>query len=523
MQKGFATKYLLLAAVFFAAFGLVMVKAETETFSATADIGNQAPVLSSFNSTSDAGKTTLVSAGSPVDEDDTIYFNVIVDDPNDDNVYIIVCNQTGLTAGNCTDSNAFICGTTSAAEGALQCSYTADSKPEGGDPATSWTATVYAYDGSLASGYNQTTTYTNHNPTVSGSISIDEATVYADGTMTVNISSASKADVDAGDTTTYYYRFLDNDDTTVLQDWSVSNTYDCSSDSGGTGNGFCHKADTIYVDLRAQDSHGAYGDGSEEAYVETTKGITNTAPTVDDVKIDGADAPTINPTEGGYTTVTITFNVSDYDRTNDANELDAGTSNATCTGVVAANTSCDYTNVDTDTDEIDCTLQMKWSTAGGGKTVTVYATDKTDGAAGSDSAHSFTYSTIYVITLNDTAISLGSFTPGTNENLGSNNQLINNTGNGNLNVTIQGAHLTYLANTWGIGNFSVDDDNIADGDGGNMANMTLTTGPQDYTPATGLDTEEQLTVWYFVDAPVGLAAGTYTSGSNWEWVSAQYS
>jgi hypothetical protein len=516
-------KYLPIAMALILAFGLVAVKAETETFTATADIGNDAPIMSGFNSTNTSGMTYAVSAAYPVNEDSTIYFNSYITDANGDNVQMIVCNQSGLTGDNCTVADAFICNTTLGAVGTHQCSYTADSKPDGGDPATSWTAYAYAYDGTTDNGDNTTTTYTNHNPTVSGAITIDEATVYASSTMTTNVTGASKADVDAGDTTTYYYRFLDSDDTTVLQDWSTTSTYDCTSDGGGTGNGFCSKGDTIYIDLRAQDSHGAVSDGAEETYVETTKGITNTAPTIENLWIDGADAgASVNPTELGQTNVNVTVLVFDYDRTNDNTEITGGTGWVNCTDSYAADTTFATQNKNSTADYLKYTsLQMNYNTLGGAKTVTTYIYDKTDAASDSDNSESFTYNTIYVVEPNDTAMAFGSFTPSTNENLAGDEQQLSNGGNGILNLTIQGADLNYTTNVWGIGNFSVDDDNVADGDGGNLANLTLTTGAQQFNPVGGLAVSGTFDVWFFVDVPGGMPAGTYTSSSDWEWVSSQ--
>jgi len=496
--------------------------AETETFDAHADIGNEAPAIDAYNVTSDAGQSTNVTSDSPVNEGSTMYFNADISDANDDTVQLIVCNASGFTDGNCTETDGFICSTTLSAAGNHQCSYEADSQVNG-DPATSWTAYFYAYDGTGETTEN-TETYTNHNPTVSGSLAIDEATVYADSTMTVNIGSASKTDEDSGDTTSYEYRFRDNDDSTVLQDWSATNTYDCSGDSGDTGNGYCTKGDTIYVDVRAKDSHDAVSDGTEETYIEITKGITNTAPVIDDVKIDGEDSPSINPTEGTTTSVVLTFNVTDYDRTNDATELSAGTSDGTATGAEATNSSCVYSNVDSDTDTIECTIAMNYNVAGGSKTVTVNVADKTDADTDSDTAHSFTYTTIYVLSLNDSALSFGSFTPDTTGNSVDENQLLSNTGNGVLDITVQASDLTLDANTWEVGNFSVDDDASYADDTDNKPIMSLTSSAQDYSPnsGTGIAVDGTYALYYYVSVPLGLTSGTYTSSSNWEIVSSEH-
>lgn len=516
-------KYLLLPVALMFLFGAASVMAETETFSATADVGGAAPVMTDFNSTSDAGKDTLVSAVAPVNEDVTMYFNAKVTDANDDETYFVVCKAEGLTSGNCTNAADFICISTTSTTTAKQCSYTADSV-SGGDAATSWVAYAYAYDGALTNDNNSTTTYTNHAPTVGGTLSIDEATVYASGTMTVNIGSATKTDADSGDTTAYYYRFRDTDDATVLQDWSTTSTYDCTSDGGGTGNGFCSKSDTVYVDVRAQDSHGLYGDGSEETYVETTKDITNSAPVIESLLIEGLDSgASVNPVEGTTTAVNVTVLVYDYDRTNDATELSAGTGWANCTDSYAADTAFAVQNENTTADWLKYTgLTMNYNTAGGAKTVTTYVYDKTTADSDSDALESFTYNTIYVVQLNDSSLTFGSVTPGTDENLGTDAQQMSNLGNGVIDVNIQGADLAYLTNTWEIANFSVDDDAIADEDSGNLANMTLTAAPQSFHDAGGVAVDGTFNVWYFIDAPLGLPAGTYTSTANWEWVSEQH-
>lgn len=525
MEKARVSGYTLVALLAVGLLGITYALADTETFSTAASLGNAVPVMSSFNCTNDSGKADEVSAAYPVDEDVTMYFNAILTDGNNDDVYFVVCKAAGFTGGNCTNAADWICNSSTTSPGAAQCSYTADSI-SGGDAVTSWTASAYLYDGTDSNAVNSTTTYTNHAPTVGGSVAIDEATVYADGTMTVNIGSATKEDGDIGDTTTYYYKFTDDDDTTVLQDWSTTSTYDCSSDSGDVGAGYCTKADTIYVDVRAQDNHGLYGDGTEETYVETTKGITNTDPTIENLLIEEQDSgASANPTESTTTAVNVTVLVFDYDRTNDATELSSGSGWANCTNSHAADESFSVENKNTTADYLKYeSLLMNYNATGGVKTVTTYIYDKTDADSDNDATETFTYNTIYSISLNDTSISLGSFVSGTNENLGTDCQNINNTGNGEVDVNITGAHLANGGDQWNIGNFSVDDDNVADSDAGDNANMTISTSTQQFSPNAGsLAVDGDHPVWYFVDAPLGLPAASYTSSSDWQWISEENS
>jgi hypothetical protein len=246
--------------------------------------------------------------------------------------------------------------------------------------------------------------------------------------------------------------------------------------------------------------------------------LSTHAPSIDDVKIDGADAPTINPTEAGNTIVTITFNATDIDGTGNLN-LSSAYANDTTDNI--ANTSCiagDYSDVDTQ--EIECELTIPYYTAGSVKGITVYIED-VDSIGATDSAHSFTLNTIYVINLNLSSMDFGSLQVNTNNNPAALD--IDNTGNGLVNLTVQGSNLVNASNTVGVGNVTVDDDSTADeGVETEKDELQLTTGAQNYSPAAGIPLQGDEKWWFFFDVPVGVAGVIYNSQSDWEVVSSQH-
>jgi hypothetical protein len=490
--------------------------ADTETFGGEVDVGNDAPTISASNVTADMPMMDLCEATDPVNAGDTEYFNIAWSDVNGDNVTLFVCDTNGFSGGACTGEK--LCQSSSTDVSPAQCFYSANSQV-GNDPATSWTAYAFAYDGTDAGTVSSITVYTNHFPTIGGTVDfVGDLVNYANDTVTVNVASLTKADAD-GDTTAYQYRFLDNDDVSVLQDWSATSTYDCTTDGGGTGNGFCSRDDNLHLDVRVYDNHvNGYSASTKE---NDTMMIRNSIPSIDTVLMNGVASPTVNPTENGFVNVAVTMNVSDYDIVNDVAELTGGGSNATSTSsYYGTNTSCVYSIIDTDTAGIGCTLTIAYNATGGAKTVTVWAVDKAS-FGNTNGTQSFTYSSIYTMMLNQSAIDFGSVSSNTLNNPA---QLtLNNTGNGICNMTVKGFNLVSGLNTITIGNMTIDDDATAGGgDGGNLAEMTMTTGAQQFNPLAGVAVDGYFDNWYFLDIPIATPVGTYTSTSNFEVVTSAF-
>lgn len=97
--------------------------------------------------------------------------------------------------------------------------------------------TVRGSDGVNSSNTTETDSITisNSAPTFSSLTFLDNPSQKED-TLTCNVVGRSDAD---GDNMTNYYKFLDTNNITVLQDWSTTNTLDCSLTSG------CGAGDTI--------------------------------------------------------------------------------------------------------------------------------------------------------------------------------------------------------------------------------------------------------------------------------------
>jgi len=249
----------------------------------------------------------------------------------------------------------------------------------------------------------------------------------------------------------------------------------------------------------------------------TAGGAGNNPPTIDDVKINGQDAPSVNPTEAGTTIVTVEFNVTDSDG---AGEIDLASAYANDTTDSIANTSCAWSDYAAgNTKEIKCELSLAYSIAGGAKTVEVYVEDTSDAGAMNDT-HGFTYNTIYVISINVSELAFGSIDNGSTNNAAA--LFINNTGNGALNISVKGSDFNSSGNILQIGNCTVDDDPTADeGVETDKNELTLTTGAQDYTPSGGVAALGNETWWFFLDVPAAQPAGPYSSVSDWEVTSSQ--
>ena len=243
------------------------------------------------------------------------------------------------------------------------------------------------------------------------------------------------------------------------------------------------------------------------------------APTIDDVKINGEDAPAINPVESSDAVVTVTFNVTDTDG---AGNIDLTSAYANDTTDSITNTSCEWGSFsDIDTKEIECQLSLYYYTAGGPKSIEVYVEDDEDNSDMNDT-HGFTYNTIYVISLNLSTLDFGSMNINTSNNPAP--LRITNGGNGIVDLSIKGSNMENGLSVLEIGNCTVDDDSTADEGGETGKNeMALTTSAQDYSPTGGLAVQGTLDWWFFLDVPLGLASGTYNSASSWEIVSSSHS
>lgn len=246
----------------------------------------------------------------------------------------------------------------------------------------------------------------------------------------------------------------------------------------------------------------------------------NDAPSIDDVKTNSEDAPSINPVEAGNAIATVEFNVTDGDGTADIN-LDAAYVNDTTDSI--ANDSCAWSDYESgNTKEVKCELTIPYYTIGGAKSLTVYIEDDS-AATDSDSAHGFTLNTIYVISLNDSTIDFGDSLLGGSENNAA-AMRITNTGNGIVNVSIKGSDMEDAEeDILGTDNCTIDDDATADeAEETGKDELALTANAQDYSPTTGITTQDTLDWWYFLDIPALQPAGTYTSTANWEVTSSQH-
>lgn len=87
-------------------------------------------------------------------------------------------------------------------------------------------------------------------------------------TSTLSTTASGSVDID-GDGITYLYQWRDSDDTTVLQDWSGTNTFDCSASAS------CTKGDTIYAHAKAHTDDADSGDTSTSRVISNSPPVLN--------------------------------------------------------------------------------------------------------------------------------------------------------------------------------------------------------------------------------------------------------
>jgi len=247
---------------------------------------------------------------------------------------------------------------------------------------------------------------------------------------------------------------------------------------------------------------GTAEDVSSSSYVN----ITN-------ITINNETTPTINPVEATDLTLNITFIATHSSNASDLNLTTAYAKDYTDT---IENTSCSWGSFSNSTSKsVNCELTLPYHTTGGSKTIGTFI-----GNTASDQQNTtFTLNTIYVISLNISTLDFGNLNTETNNNQAT--LQINNTGNGNLNISIKASDFTSGENTLEIGNCTLDDDATpGEAEETSKNELTLTSSAQDYTPSDYLTTNSVLDWWFNLDVPI-LPTGEYSSTSNWEISSSQ--
>ncbi len=261
---------------------------------------------------------------------------------------------------------------------------------------------------------------------------------------------------------------------------------------------------------------------SDSLTIQTTG--TNYDPVVDTC---GVDASSYNPTEGSITVVTVKMNVTDTNGIGDLNnslakvEFDDNTASFVALYESATNTSCSSADIDADTREYTCTVNMQyWYQHPENFSVRCFAGDNNDTTlVTTDAANAFDYTQLVASSADGTTVDFGTITSGdygttvtdTNSPLN-----ITNTGNTVLStVSVTGADLTQTGKpNIDVGQFAVDELSTYSG-----AAQNLTTGKQqvasvsvsleDSTPGGNYD---EVYVWFTVPGTLepGSYSGTWT-------------
>jgi len=251
-----------------------------------------------------------------------------------------------------------------------------------------------------------------------------------------------------------------------------------------------------------------------------TSGV-NSDPTADNCLLDSIS---YSPTENSTTTVTVKFNVTDTNGVGDLNnsltkvELDDNQTAFTALYESATNTSCTSSDIDLDTRQYTCGVEMQfWFQHQQNYSVRCYAGDKNDTLlVSSTNLNAFDYTQLVASLVDGTTVDFGTITTGlfgttVNDTFSPIN--ITNTGNTLLsNISITGANLTQAGKPdINIGNFSADD--VATYNA--SIAQTLTTSKQkitgvlvpleDATPGGNTDS-----LWAFFTVPSTLEPGSYS-------------
>jgi len=258
---------------------------------------------------------------------------------------------------------------------------------------------------------------------------------------------------------------------------------------------------------------------SDSLSVQTT-GV-NGDPLVENCLVDNT---VFNPTENSVTTVTISFNVTDGNGVGDLNnslakaEFDDNETAFTALYESASNTSCTTVDIDTDTRQYTCAVDMQfWFQHAQNYSVRCYVGDKNDSAlVSATTLNAFDYTQLVASSVDGTTVNFGVITSslfGTTVNDTNSPINITNTGNTLLaNISITGANLTQAGKQdIDVGNFSVDDVEVYNV----STTQTLTTSKQQITSVSvpledstaGGNTDS---LWAFFRVPSALEPGSYT-------------
>ncbi len=262
--------------------------------------------------------------------------------------------------------------------------------------------------------------------------------------------------------------------------------------------------------------YAVYADSDELA---VTFAGTNYDPTVDTCAIA---ASSYSPTESGTTAVTVRFNASDTNGVADLNNTlaKADLDDATTFSALyesASNTTRTSSNIDADTKEYTCTVQMQyWYSPTTNYSARCSAGDNNDTTlVTANQNNAFAYAQLVASTADGTAVGFGTIASGNySTNVSDANSPVTLTNTGNIalaTVSLTGANATATGKpNINVGQFLVDDDAVVAGAQTLTAVLQQITGVtvpiEDSTPGGNTDS-----LWAWFNVPATLEPGDYTS------------
>ncbi len=213
------------------------------------------------------------TAGSPTNNNTNVTFTGTATDPQGDNWFLLICNDTsGITGGNCVGTE--ICkGTTIASGAASSCQHNVSGEVW---ETNNWWS--YACDASNYCSPLETTNspYNVNHPPASGTPTITGGPYDSDDT--INCTNGTLTDSDTNDNPQpMQYRWYKNG--TYLAAWGSAFNLDCNTATG------CNKTINVSCANNANDTHNYVGDFSTTSNQVV---IQNSAPTITAVSISPA-------------------------------------------------------------------------------------------------------------------------------------------------------------------------------------------------------------------------------------------
>ncbi|MBR9677594.1 hypothetical protein GOV04_05635 [Candidatus Woesearchaeota archaeon] len=234
--------------------------------------------------------------------------------------------------------------------------------------------------------------------------------------------------------------------------------------------------------------------------------VSNTAPSITEVQPIASQ----NPTDASITNVNFDFNVTDTESNfNHSSAIAEFSKN----GVLRSGI-CDNNTISATATRYNCSVAMYYYDLPGAWTINVTASDDA-GLSDYNDTTSFTYNILYAFSLVQNNISFAAATVGaTNLNASDDPQIINNTGNGNFaTINVTAYELTNGVDTIGAGNFTINATDDAKG-------IALTANI--IIPSANLTRNSTQDFYVWLDIPLGISNGSYSTNASTQWLVEAY-